>query len=1498
MESKLSRWCDGLIEAGWLTAIITTPLYFNILSDRVFEPDKLTLLRSIAIIMLVAWLVKFVDQQLWQQRSRLSWRHEASVWKMPFVLPVTMLALVYIISSIFSVTPSVSWAGSYQRLQGTYTTLAYIVIFAVTIMTMRTRAQVRRMITLVIITSIPVAFYGLLQHFDLDPLPWGGNVQRRVAGHMGNAIFIAAYLIMAVPPTVARIISSFNNILNDEELATADVIRSSVYIFTLAIQLITIYWSGSRGPWLGLAVGMFAFVLIVLVSLRNAAADKSRFNLRDAGQALLLVVVGAVAAYTVVSLLLNLIANTGRFASLAGPMGSFVAFVVAVGLVVLAIFVMLAAQRGWRWLWFSWIVLSVLLGGWLVAFNVLPAELPEPYADMPLVGDVAETLHTWRDLPLVGRLGRVLESESGTGRVRVLIWEGALDLLMPHEPIKFPNGSQDTFNFLRPLIGYGPESMYVAYNPFYPPELATVEARNASPDRSHNETFDALVITGILGFLAWQWLYLSVFYYGFKWLGVLRTKLDSYLLIGLWIGVGLLVMGLFMTWQGSVYFGVALPFGSIGGLVMYLVYYALFARLPDEETQPFQWDRLLVTALIAAVLAHFVEIHFGIAIASTRTHFFLYLALTFVVVYLMQQSEAEPVNAPVVVSKGRRRVTAVSSAAAGYGTWGPLLLNAFMLALILGTMGYTYITYNQPPDVTSADQITPGAIFYQSFLINAKKDFAQSPFIFLMFVLTWVLGTLVMVSEMVKDGELRFASAVSKVAADRQRLMIIVFAVMGVGSFLLRLLFPPADAASATSLLGQSLFWVWGALCLWAAVRLWRGRPENGRLTAGGVALAGLIFTVPLMIGGGGWGGLLIGVVCAVLLYFLWDSAWNSSLGAAGMLAAVSLGAGLMYAYIQAFQLRFSLLYTVLNPPPQDPTLLRQFLVDEAAQAASMLIYYYLFVVALMVLAAFALAMSRKPSIRQGGTTPAYALMAVLVLIGSAAIYFSNARVVQADIVYKRGKFHDTGASRSQDPNAWENAIAVYEAAIDRAPREDFYFLFLGRAFLELATKLEATDPQKATAPLDEAEDRLQEAQEINPLNTDHTANLARLHTRWIGLSQAEADRESQSQFAEDYYLEALMLSPQNSVIRNEYAALLINVIGNCERGLEVYNESIEIDPYYEDTYFRLADALVFCGDKAAETERDGMYQEATAMLAEGLAIDDSNARAWLRLGQISHQLEQYDEAVVAYTQVKEHDPQGRLAPAWNIDLLTARALLEKGDLVQAEAAARQTLAAAPPEAHPQIEQLLNQITGEEPETQTLPERDVVTDFVLNGPRPLAELSPVERNNHYSQYPPFVIDETKTYEAVFTTDKGLMRFRLYAAESPLTVNNFVYLASQGFYDGTTFHRVIDGFMAQGGDPTGQGNGGPGYTFGDEVANGLTFDRRGLLAMANAGPGTNGSQFFITFVPTPHLDGGHTIFGELVAGDDVLNSLTRRNPEAAPNFTGDVIEKVEIVEADG
>ena len=161
--------------------------------------------------------------------------------------------------------------------------------------------------------------------------------------------------------------------------------------------------------------------------------------------------------------------------------------------------------------------------------------------------------------------------------------------------------------------------------------------------------------------------------------------------------------------------------------------------------------------------------------------------------------------------------------------------------------------------------------------------------------------------------------------------------------------------------------------------------------------------------------------------------------------------------------------------------------------------------------------------------------------------------------------------------------------------------------------------------------------------------------------------------------------------------------------------------------------------------------------------------------------------------------------------------------------------------------------------------------------------------------PSGALDTTKKYTARFKTEKGDIVVELYADRAPLTVENFVNLARAGFYDGTTFHRVIRGFMAQGGDPTGTGTGGPGYQFGDEFHPSLRHDGAGVLSMANAGAGTNGSQFFITHGPTPHLDDRHSVFGRVTEGMDIVEALRERDPQFDRN-PGDRIDTIEITES--
>ena len=192
---------------------------------------------------------------------------------------------------------------------------------------------------------------------------------------------------------------------------------------------------------------------------------------------------------------------------------------------------------------------------------------------------------------------------------------------------------------------------------------------------------------------------------------------------------------------------------------------------------------------------------------------------------------------------------------------------------------------------------------------------------------------------------------------------------------------------------------------------------------------------------------------------------------------------------------------------------------------------------------------------------------------------------------------------------------------------------------------------------------------------------------------------------------------------------------------------------------------------------------------------------------------------------------------------------------------------------------------------------DEVSSEPPSGAVDLPQATPVKIGdrimNTYSVAPEMFIDTSKRYVATFETDKGVIVIELFAKEAPITVNNFVFLAQEKYYDNSSFHRVIPGFMAQGGDPTGTGRGGPGYQFADEFSPLLRHSEPGILSMANAGPNTNGSQFFITYTATPFLDDRHAVFGRVLEGLDVALSLSPRDPTQNPGYEGDTLRTVTI-----
>jgi O-antigen ligase/tetratricopeptide (TPR) repeat protein len=651
LPTRLGYYADKAVEWGWLVVAVFAPLFFNVYSSRVFEPDKITTIRSIVLIMLVAWLIK-LGESGWRgaTRSEATTRSGKAAaaatsvvetagpsWlgflRVPVVIAILIYALIYLISTIFTVTPEASIFGSYQRLQGFYSQMSYMMLGIIVIANMRSRAQMDRLINFMLMTSLPVALYGVLQALKLDPLPWAGDTSTRVASSMGNAIFVAAWLIMVVPLAIYRLAVNVMGALTARNAPVAShvetdparsrvsrrarpselpgytwaavangvgIILSSLMVFYMALKMMAgLPYPDARTWWvLPFALFYFSFSVGALEWLGNRRDDPRQ-------SAIFLPVVGTLVFFTsLLALTLtwaldstsqpgNIILNLGfdgagliftvifflLWCSVAGAAyalsvpGSeqgnadqdrrILRWSLALGyaflLVVQVICIYLTQSRG-PWLGLGAGLVLFMVAMWLVGRRrgvrwmarigsvasalVLVAALFVAVLNIP-----NSPLQGLDKLPILGRgierLSTLTRTEDGTGKVRELIWQGATSLILS-DPA-------------RALIGWGPESMYVAYNRFYPPALGQVELRNATPDRSHNVEFDQMVTMGIVGLLAYFFLVATFFFFGMR---VLKRATDTR-------------------------------------------------------------DQLFAIALLSAIASHFIEIQTGIQIASTWTYFYL-----------------------------------------------------------------------------------------------------------------------------------------------------------------------------------------------------------------------------------------------------------------------------------------------------------------------------------------------------------------------------------------------------------------------------------------------------------------------------------------------------------------------------------------------------------------------------------------------------------------------------------------------------------------------------------------------------------------------------------------------------------------------------------------------------------------------------------------------------------------------------------------------------------
>lgn len=1090
--SRLALFSEKFIQACWLLALIMAPLFFNIYSSRVFEPDKIAMIRTLALAMGAVWLILRAEQRRGGRsvrKSDASLGQRARAWvasvsaENPLTIPAALLFLAYVISTLLSVSPTVSFFGSYQRLQGLYTFSAYLVIFFLAASQIKSRADVERAITIALVASFPVAFYGIVQHYYVDPLPWVGDVTTRVASNLGNSIFIGAFLILVIPLALARLITS-------SERAAARTSRSPlVYVAAIATFLaMALIWGltfdlGAKGiietnynptltpEKLALAAGAFNLALFLsafIIALWWGAAIVFK---QRAADLLLTALYASLLAVQLVALLFS--QSRGPLLGLGGGLFTF-------GVLYLLV-------RGSRKLALG---LVGLVAGLLVFLAIL--NIPEsPLAPL-------------RQVPYLGRLGRVFELEGGTGRVRVLIWQGALALSVPHEPLWSPVNGDDPFNVIRPLVGYGPETMYVSYNRYYPPELGTLESRNATPDRSHNETFDALVTTGLLGFVAENILFLVIFYFAMKWLGFMPSNRARNLFLALWFGGGLLLAVIFGLVFGWEFIGVALPGGMMLGMFVYLVIIALRAGPTALLNTP---NALWLVALVSLFVAHFIEVHFGIAIVTSRLYFWFFAAVFVVVgtgrvqlgeaVPVVVPTESKPVAEPTPAANTpkRKRPTAASNPARKTATeqrkvsTTPLIVYAFLVGFILAVMGYDYITTNNlgvaGSQAVSGLDIVLSALTTKNTTAGLMPSFAM----LWLFVITLVVGLGICASEWGRTFNLDIRDWLVAVVL----FVVLAFAIFSGLVFYHVLLIATVGATVLDALL-----------------------------------TAVIMFAIFM---------LLVAIICAIAMLF-------------------------------------------------DDTL---------------------------------------PATWVNRTTN-YVVAPVLVVVAFLLILTTNIEPIRADMLYKQA------ASLTGENNA--TAVQLFQRALDMQPQQDYYDLFLGRAYLEEAKA--ATDVATQVEALNRAEEVLLRARSINPYNTDHSANLARLAQARGALSSDPAVQVDAYKEAMMYFDHANRLSPNTAHLYDQHAQALLEYSrvladqGKPEDSDAVRNLAYEqifrakqVDPTF---------CYTFAVSAQAQTNWRGRTSDALDAIAHALRCDDIFRPEGLSIA-VSELTRAGDEAIAANEQ-------------------------------------------------------------------------------------------------------------------------------------------------------------------------------------------------------------------------------------------------------------------------
>ncbi len=513
------RTLDYLVESCWLLAIIAVPIFFDTMSTRIFEPDKIVLFRNIVLVMLVALflrgLITLPGVMAHGARSagadgaseggdapvgarRPGWRRAMA--RNPMLLPVIVFALIYTLATIHSVLPGISFWGSYDRMQGLYTWLSYIAFFFVLAYSIRSWAQVERVISAIVFASVPVAVYGIMQHLHWDPVQWGAPTDVRVASTLGNAIFIGAYLLMTMPFAAYRLWRAVERFRGSGPTPPAPMPAVAAGpAFKDAPR-------GRNGGGNGAGRGAGA----------RATAPRPAPRPQQRGDTVTITGLPSITPVIGYALALMLSFAALYFCGSRGPYYGFLFAVVTMG-----ILVTLKTSKPYPAM--GALGLDIVLVAFPYIMNVLPPlvglllfvvdcalviRFIKPYPALAAAGLVMAVLSFTPALDTLAPSAVAVASSTtgssssgadsahltsindGDAKVRIFIWQGTIPLVL-----------KDGIDKL--LLGHGPETMIYVYSPFYPSGLGHLERANAAPDRNHDQWLDFIVFSGVFGLLAW-----------------------------------------------------------------------------------------------------------------------------------------------------------------------------------------------------------------------------------------------------------------------------------------------------------------------------------------------------------------------------------------------------------------------------------------------------------------------------------------------------------------------------------------------------------------------------------------------------------------------------------------------------------------------------------------------------------------------------------------------------------------------------------------------------------------------------------------------------------------------------------------------------------------------------------------------------------------------------------------------------------------------------------